>query len=49
MPEISGTAAKEQRCVKGNITTGLLDTTVLNKSAFTGIKMDKLFQNRIRL
>jgi len=29
MPEKSGTAGKEQYSVKGNITTGLLDTTIL--------------------
>jgi hypothetical protein len=31
MPEISGRAAKEQYeyCAKGNITIGLLDTTML--------------------
>jgi hypothetical protein len=38
MPEISGTAAKEQHCVKGHITIGLIGTTIPSESAFTGIK-----------
>jgi len=28
MPKLSGTSAKEQHFGKGNITTGLLDTTI---------------------